>query len=40
MGEAVPVHLGRLLIIDTATDSGATLRKAASSPRFKDVFGF
>jgi hypothetical protein len=30
MGEAVPVHLGRLLIIDTATDSGATLRKAAS----------
>lgn len=24
----VPAHLGRLLIIDTATESGATLRKA------------
>jgi hypothetical protein len=29
MGEAVPVHLGRLLIIDTASQSGATLRRAA-----------
>lgn len=27
-GQKHPQHLGRLLIIDTATDSGATLRKA------------
>lgn len=27
-GSRCPTHLGRLLIIDTATESGATLRKA------------
>jgi hypothetical protein len=27
-GSKIPTHLGRLLIIDTATESGATLRKA------------
>lgn len=28
-GAEVPGHLGRLLVIDTATESGKTLRKAA-----------
>lgn len=28
-GSKAPTHLGRLLIIDTATDSGRTLRKAS-----------
>lgn len=28
-GSKCPTHLGRLLIVDTATESGATLRKAA-----------
>lgn len=28
-GQKAPLHLGRLLIIDTATESGATLRKAS-----------
>ena len=27
-GARHPIHLGRLLVIDTATESGATLRKA------------
>lgn len=27
-GQKAPVHLGRLLIVDTARESGATLRKA------------
>lgn len=27
-GQKAPMHLGRLLIIDTATESGATMRKA------------
>jgi hypothetical protein len=28
-GQRVPIHLGRLLIVDTARETGATLRKAA-----------
>ncbi|KRQ11908.1 hypothetical protein AOQ73_05735 [Bradyrhizobium pachyrhizi] len=27
-GQKAPIHLGRLLIVDTARESGATLRKA------------
>lgn len=34
-GSKVPLHLGRLLIVDTATESGATLRKAAR--RYEDA---
>ena len=35
-GQNIPVHLGRLLIIDTAWQSGATLRKA--SRRYQECF--
>lgn len=34
-GSKCPKHLGRLLIVDTATESGATLRKAAR--RYEDA---
>jgi hypothetical protein len=34
-GAVVPTHLGRLLIIDTAMESGATLRKAER--RYRDA---
>lgn len=34
-GQKAPLHLGRLLIIDTATESGATLRKATR--RYEDA---
>jgi hypothetical protein len=34
-GSVAPAHLGRLLIVDTARESGRTLRKAAS--RYSDA---
>lgn len=34
-GSRCPVHLGRLLIVDTARESGATLRKAER--RYRDA---
>ncbi|MCO6407328.1 hypothetical protein [Hoeflea alexandrii] len=35
-GAKVPTHLGRLLIIDTAMESGATLRKAERKYAYAD----
>lgn len=35
-GSAAPVHLGRLLIVDTARESGRTLRKAERRYRYAD----
>ncbi|TAA20318.1 hypothetical protein [Pseudoxanthomonas winnipegensis] len=35
-GSTAPVHLGRALIVDTATESGATLRKAERRYREAD----
>lgn len=39
-GARAPVHLGRLLIIDTAAETGATLRKAERRYAYADPMTF